>query len=62
LTIKKLFQFYNEKIQFDNEKKTISIFLQFEIGWAIFGSVPVQNGCSDASTGLESGWQQLVGD
>jgi len=51
-----------KKFNLTMKKKTISIFLQFEIGWAIFGSVPVQNGYSDASTGLESGWQQLVGD
>jgi len=43
------------------KKKLFQLFLQFVIGWAILSSVPVQHGCSDASMGVEAGWQHLVG-
>jgi len=42
-------------------KKNYFNFLQFEIGWAILGSVLVQSGCSDDLMEVEAGWQQLVG-
>ena len=58
---KKYFNLTMEKFNSTMKKKLFQLFLQFVIRWAILSSVPVQHGCSDASMGVEAGWQHLVG-